>query len=172
MKSDHPGKSFGAIELTVLFFSFLVGVRAQTPRGASSVPQAHATEPSSPNGSDLIQPEELVNVLRSLKSAKPLIMQVGFHVLYAQAHIPGSEYIGPSSSPEGIGQLRKRVESLPRTQFIVLYCGCCPWSKCPNVTPAYKELRSMGFKNVKVLYIASNFGADWVDKGYPVAKER
>jgi hypothetical protein len=28
----------------------------------------------------------------------------------------------------------------------------------------------MGFKNVKVLYIAHNFGADWVDKGYPVAR--
>jgi hypothetical protein len=28
----------------------------------------------------------------------------------------------------------------------------------------------MGFTNVKVLYIVSNFGADWVDKGYPVAK--
>jgi hypothetical protein len=28
----------------------------------------------------------------------------------------------------------------------------------------------MGFTNIKVLYIANNFGADWVDKGYPVAK--
>jgi hypothetical protein len=28
----------------------------------------------------------------------------------------------------------------------------------------------MGFTNVKVLYIADNFGKDWVDKGYPVAK--
>jgi hypothetical protein len=28
----------------------------------------------------------------------------------------------------------------------------------------------MGFTNVKVLYLASNFGVDWVDKGYPVAK--
>jgi hypothetical protein len=28
----------------------------------------------------------------------------------------------------------------------------------------------MGFTNVKVLYIADNFGADWVNKGYPVAK--
>jgi hypothetical protein len=26
----------------------------------------------------------------------------------------------------------------------------------------------MGFTNVKVLYIAQNFGADWVNKGYPV----
>jgi hypothetical protein len=29
----------------------------------------------------------------------------------------------------------------------------------------------MGFSRVKVLYLANNFGADWVDKGYPVAKD-
>jgi thiosulfate/3-mercaptopyruvate sulfurtransferase len=28
----------------------------------------------------------------------------------------------------------------------------------------------MGFTNVKILYIADNFGADWVEKGYPVGK--
>jgi hypothetical protein len=28
----------------------------------------------------------------------------------------------------------------------------------------------MGFTNVKVLYISDNFGTNWVDKGYPVAK--
>jgi len=100
----------------------------------------------------------------------PLVIQVGFRVLYVQAHIPGSEYTGPASSAEGIRQLRKRVEALPRTQSIVLYCGCCPWDKCPNVNPAYNELRAMGFTNVRVLYIADNFGKDWVDKGYPVAK--
>jgi len=31
-------------------------------------------------------------------------------------------------------------------------------------------LRALGFTNVKSLYIANNFGADWVEKGYPVAK--
>jgi hypothetical protein len=30
----------------------------------------------------------------------------------------------------------------------------------------------MGFTNVKVLYLANNFGADWVDKGYPVESSR
>ncbi|HTM42084.1 MAG TPA: hypothetical protein VL177_14290, partial [Terriglobales bacterium] len=75
-----------------------------------------------------------------------------------------------ASSAEGSKELRRRVEGLPRNRFIVLYCGCCPWSHCPNVQPAYKELRSMGFRNVRVLYIESNFGADWVDKGYPVSK--
>jgi hypothetical protein len=26
----------------------------------------------------------------------------------------------------------------------------------------------MGFTNVKALYLADNFGADWADRGYPV----
>lgn len=125
-----------------------------------------ADEPSP----QLIQPAELVKVLQGPESRKPLLIQVGFRTLYEQAHIPGSEYIGPASEAPGLQALHKRVQALPRNRFIVLYCGCCPWSHCPNVRPAYKELREMGFSNVKVLYIASNFGADWVDKGYPVTR--
>jgi hypothetical protein len=30
----------------------------------------------------------------------------------------------------------------------------------------------MGFTRVKALYIADNFGTDWVDKGYPAANTR
>jgi rhodanese-related sulfurtransferase len=105
-----------------------------------------------------------------LKSEKPLMIHVGSHVLYSQAHIPGSEYIGPASSDSALEALRKRVKPLPRNQSIVLYCGCCPWSHCPNIQPADDALHAMGFTNVKVLYIANNFGTDWVDKGYPVAK--
>jgi thiosulfate/3-mercaptopyruvate sulfurtransferase len=59
---------------------------------------------------------------------------------------------------------------MPRTNLIVLYCGCCPWDHCPNVKPADDTLHAMGFTNVKVLYISNNFGTNWVDKGYPVAK--
>jgi len=120
--------------------------------------------------SDLINCEQLDKIVQSAKSEKPLMIQVGSHVLYTQAHIPGSEYIGPGSSESGLQSLRERVESLPRKKFIVLYCGCCPWSHCPNVKTAYDELRSMGFTRMKVLYIPNNFGTDWVEKGYPVAK--
>ncbi len=120
--------------------------------------------------SRLVNPDDLVQILQSAKSEKPLMIQVGSHVLYSQAHIPGSEYIGPAASEDGLQSLRKRVDSLPRNQFIVLYCGCCPWSHCPNIKPADDALRAMRFTNVKVLYIANNFGADWVEKGYPVAK--
>lgn len=120
--------------------------------------------------SQQITPEELVKMLQGPAKQKPLMIQVGSHVLYTEAHIPGSEYIGPASSEAGVQQLRKRVEELPRTKSIVLYCGCCPWSHCPNVKPANDALRAMGFRNVKVLYISDNFGANWVDKGYPTAK--
>jgi len=66
--------------------------------------------------------------------------------------------------------LQARVAPLPRKSFIVLYCGCCPWVRCPNVGPAFKLLRDLGFTNVKVLYLANNLGTDWVDKGYPVER--
>ncbi len=117
-----------------------------------------------------MNPEELVKILQAPKGEKPLMIQVGSHVLYEQAHIPGSEYIGPASYDSGLQQLRKRVEALPRRKFIVIYCGCCPWSHCPNVKPADDALRALGFTNVKVLYIPDNFGANWVAKSYPVAK--
>ncbi len=120
--------------------------------------------------SHLINPDELLKLLQSSKNVKPLIIQVGSHVLYTQAHIPGSEYIGPASSDIALEALRKRVEHLPRNTVIVLYCGCCPWNHCPNVKPADDALHAMGFTKVKVLYIADNFGSDWVEKGYPVAK--
>jgi rhodanese-related sulfurtransferase len=131
---------------------------------------AAAAQATSIPATRLINPEDLVKLLQSSGKDKPLMIQVGSHVLFSQAHIPGSEYIGPASSEAGLQQLRKRVESLPRTTLIVLYCGCCPWSHCPNVKPADDALRTLGFTNVKVLYIADNFGANWVDKGYPVAK--
>ncbi len=115
-----------------------------------------------------IPPEELVRALAG-KGSKPLLLQVGSHMLYVQAHIPGSEYVGAGNTSEGIQTLRQRVASLRKNTYIVLYCGCCPWSHCPNLNPAYETLQQMGFTNVKVLYIANNFGADWVDKGYPVA---
>jgi thiosulfate/3-mercaptopyruvate sulfurtransferase len=133
-------------------------------------PGTTAAQSSATVAPKLIQPEELTNILKSTTGPKPLILQVGFRILYVQAHIPGAEYIGPASKAQGVEHLRERVQDLPRAQFIVLYCGCCPWSKCPNINSAHEELRAMGFRNVKLLYIADNFGKDWLDKGYPVAK--
>lgn len=144
----------------------------QTGHSATSAPETDAESAANllPGSPQLINPEALVNILQSPKAAKPLILNIGPHLLYMQAHIPGSEYIGPSSDSQGMESLLRRVKPLPRNTFIVLYCGCCPWNHCPNVRPAYYQLHKAGFTKVKVLYIADNFGADWVYKGYPTVK--
>jgi hypothetical protein len=153
-----------AVFLTLLLLSILGAAGSLT---AFPVP-ADGGQASSIPAADLIQPAELAKLLQG--SEKPLLIQVGSRVLYEEAHIPGSEYIGPASSPEGREKLRQRLQSVSRTKVIVLYCGCCPWNHCPNVKPAWDLVKSLGFPKAKVLYIGNNFGADWVEKGYPVAK--
>ncbi len=132
----------------------------------------HASPDSelAPGNAQRITPEELAGMLQSPQRQKPVVLNVGPSILYMQAHIPGAEYIGVASDKAGLERLRARVKPLPRNTFVVLYCGCCPWSHCPNVRPAYRELEAMGFSTVKVLYIADSFGRDWVDKGYPTIK--
>lgn len=130
---------------------------AAQPVSTATIPQAA-----------LIQPVALANQIKS--GTAPVILQVGFSVLYAQAHIPGAIYAGPSNNNEGIQNLRKQVKTLARDKPLVIYCGCCPWSMCPNIGAAWKELIAEGFRRVEVLYLADNFGADWVDKGYPVKR--
>jgi thiosulfate/3-mercaptopyruvate sulfurtransferase len=103
-------------------------------------------------------------------SAKPIVLYVGPRFLFAHAHIRGAESIGAALESQALEKLRKRVATLPRNSFIVLYCGCCPWDHCPNIRPAYKELQKMGFTKLKALYLATSFGTDWADKGYPVEK--
>ena len=60
------------------------------------------------------------------------------------------------SHTRGPGDAAQPRRFLPKASFIVLYCGCCPWNHCPNVGPAFKQLRDLGFTNVKVLYMADN----------------
>jgi thiosulfate/3-mercaptopyruvate sulfurtransferase len=133
-------------------------------------PVALAYQAAALPGAELISPEQLAKILQDPKAEKPLVIQVGFHILYLQGHISGSEYQGPASTPEGLKKLQQRVKSLPRSKFIVIYCGCCPWIHCPNVKPAADALGAMGFTNVKVLHLVENFAADWSNKGYPVTK--
>ncbi len=131
---------------------------------------AFAYQASTIPASHLINPDELAKLLAAPKGEKPLLIHVGFHVLYLQGHIPGSEYIGPASDPTALQKLRDRVQSLPRNKFIVIYCGCCPWDHCPNLKPADDALRALGFTNVKALHLPNNIATDWRDKGYPMAK--
>jgi rhodanese-related sulfurtransferase len=112
----------------------------------------------------LIQPPELVARL----SAKPAIFHVGPNVLYRSKHIPSAIYAGPGSKAEGLALLKSAVANLPHDREIVIYCGCCPWDRCPNVSPAMELLKQMGFTNVKALYLPDNFKTNWIDKNYPI----
>jgi rhodanese-related sulfurtransferase len=123
--------------------------------------------PTIPQGV-LIQPAELAAMLKG--GPKPTILQVGFKVMYDEAHIPGAIYGGPGSKDEGITALKEAAASIDKGQEVILYCGCCPWEHCPNVAAAWRTLKELGFSDLKVLYIPKNFGADWVEKGYPVVK--
>ena len=78
--------------------------------------------------------------------------------------------MGAASEEDGVKVLRERVATLHKDRAIVIYCGCCPWSKCPNIAAAYDTLQQLGFTNVKVIYIADDFGTNWVDQGFPTAK--
>lgn len=106
-------------------------------------------------------------MLNTPSARMPLIVQVGSRVFFDQAHIQHSVYAGPASQPAGLHALEQAVAKLPKDAPIVLYCGCCPWDRCPNVGPAWQHLQSLGYTNVKVLYLAHNFGDDWVAMGYP-----
>jgi len=161
--------SFGQRVAAVAALAMLCGLRVHA--ASQWVPPSPASALSIPQ-SQLIQPDELNKLLHAQGAERPLILQVGSHVLFAEAHIQGAEYAGPGSQDAGLQQLQARVGPLPRKTFIVIYCGCCPWNRCPNVGPAYKVLTEMGFNHVKVLYLADNFGADWADKGFPVETGR
>src|SRR5208283_458830 len=173
MKTYRYFAAFAFLTLSLSCFAFAqepvlfdgtnpVVLSFQAASGQSAVPSDDAIPRA-----QLITPEELAKSLQSAKQ-KPLVLQVGPHALYAQAHIPGAEYMGAASSDAGQQKLRERVKALPHNTAIVIYCGCCPWGHCPNMHPAYQQLRALGFTNVKALYIADNFGTDWVSQGYPV----
>jgi rhodanese-related sulfurtransferase len=119
---------------------------------------------------DLIEPAQLAPRLKGPPAARPIVYYVGFGVLYRSKHIPGAEFVGPASKQEGLQALREAALKHPRSQEIVIYCGCCPWDNCPNMRPAFQTLKEMGFVNLKALDIPERLGDDWTAKGFPIVK--
>jgi hypothetical protein len=133
-----------------------------------TVRAADASQPW--KSSDLMTPEQLNAELPAVKAGKIVLIHVGFEVMYRMGHIPGSQYAGPAANAQGLEALKKLVAKLPRNQKIVIYCGCCPWDDCPNIRPAFRALKEMGFTNFKVLNIPSRLGSDWTAKGFPTVQ--
>lgn len=117
-------------------------------------------EPWTPN--QLMETTTLANMIKSNKVANTEIISIG-----PDAIIKGSVNIGATMSNENIKKLKNYLKNIPREKEVVLYCGCCPFNICPNIRPAFKTLKEMGFKNPKLLNIPKNIKVDWLDKNFP-----
>jgi hypothetical protein len=120
--------------------------------------------------SQTIQPADLARELAEKNETPPTVVYVGFRTLFAGGHIPGASFHGSASTEQGLAELKKWAESLPHSANLVIYCGCCPFERCPNIRPAFTALNNTGFKRLRVLVLPTNFASDWVDKGFPIQK--
>lgn len=113
----------------------------------------------------LLAPSELNKTLNNPKAPQPIIYSIGY-----QDIVKNSIDIGAGQDKENQKKLKQKLSKLPKDANIVIYCGCCPFDRCPNVRPVFKILNDMGFKNHKLLNIPQNIKVDWIDKGYAVKK--
>ena len=119
----------------------------------------------------VLEAAELVRQLGNSKGGTaPAIVYVGFRTLFAGGHVPRASFHGTASKKEGLAELKKWAGALPRSTNVIIYCGCCPFDRCPNIRPAYKAVEDLGFTHVRVLVLPTSFAADWVEKGYPIEK--
>lgn len=81
--------------------------------------------------------------------------------------VEGSLQIGATAEKENLDKLRHYLNDVPKSKEVVIFCGCCPFDRCPNIRPAFTLLNDMGFKNAKLLDIPQNIKVDWLDKDYP-----
>ena len=139
---------------------------------ASVISAMGAAAPTSDPWTDsqTIQAADFAHELANASKERPTILYVGFRTLFAGGHIPGATFHGTASTEEGLAEMKKWAATLPRSTNLVIYCGCCPLEKCPNIRPAYTALHEMGFVNLRVLVLPTSFAKDWVEKNYPYEK--
>jgi thiosulfate/3-mercaptopyruvate sulfurtransferase len=148
--------SFPAL-LFLLAVAFFSAVRIRGEEKKSSDPWS---------SSQTLQAADLAGELAGKNGTPPTVVYVGFRTLFAGGHIPEASFHGTASTEQGLGELKKWADGLPRSTNLVIYCGCCPFEKCPNIRPAFTALNGMGFKKLRVLILPTNFATDWVGKGY------
>ncbi len=164
----HQKKSI-VIFISFLTFCLLLPACSKAQKKTSDTKEVQITKSDPWTENDIIMPETLNAELKS-NIEKPMIIQMGFKMLYDQSHIPGAIFAGPAFKNDGIEALKETLQNVDRNKNIVLYCGCCKWVDCPNIRPAFKTVSEMGFKNAKVLYLKNTFMINWVNKGYPAAQ--
>ncbi|MCX6246809.1 MAG: rhodanese-like domain-containing protein [Bacteroidetes bacterium] len=134
---------------SLLFFFILGGASAQSTR---------------PWTQDQLQdPEALANILRNKSAKQPLIFNIG-----PMENIKGATSIGPTKDKSNLDKLRKALATVPKDKTVIIYCGCCPFRVCPNISPAFELLKEMKFTNPRLLNLEHNLKSNWIDQGYPM----
>ncbi|WP_342329190.1 rhodanese-like domain-containing protein [Pedobacter sp. FW305-3-2-15-E-R2A2] len=113
--------------------------------------------------SQLMKPETLVKMIRGGQKVK--IYNIG-----VVQNIKGAVNMGAASEKENLKKFAQALKGLPANTALVVYCGCCPMDKCPNIRPAFQLLNDLKFKNARLLELPVNVKTDWIDKGYPLAE--
>ncbi|WP_423148960.1 rhodanese-like domain-containing protein [Rubrolithibacter danxiaensis] len=148
-----------------LLFSFLILTASIAI--AQTIPTLQAPHQHDPwTAEDLIEPSQLAALMKDDKAAKPLIFNIG------QVNaIKGARSTGPVKEAQNLEDFKKTLQSLSKETPIVFYCGCCPFGKCPNIRPAFKAVKELGFTNAHLLNLPTNIKVDWIEKGYPLEQE-
>ena len=158
---------FGAALLAFVFGAaaclFAVAANSGPSRRAAQSPKSEPWTTA-----ETVEPAALAKELSS--GDKPRVVCVAPHFLYEGGHIAGASFRGPGSTPQGLDDLKKWAGAIPKSTNLVVYCGCCPLTHCPNLRPAFEALHAMGFSHLRVLLLPTNFYTDWAAKGYATEK--
>ncbi|MGZ3872268.1 MAG: rhodanese-like domain-containing protein [Mucilaginibacter sp.] len=111
----------------------------------------------------LLAPAALAADLKDKDLKSPLIFNIG-----AVEDIKGVRHIGAVNTTGNLESFKHAIAGLSKTTEVVIYCGCCPFAKCPNIRPAFNELKKEGFTNIKVLDLPVNLKTNWIAYGYPL----
>jgi thiosulfate/3-mercaptopyruvate sulfurtransferase len=141
---------------TKKIFTFLIGVFL-----IFGFQRCSAQQPENWTKDQLIEPATLAKTIETNKDI-PLIYCVGPGVV-----IPHSINIGMTNNESNLQKFKDTLLNVPRSADIVIYCGCCPFARCPDVRPAIEALKEMKFTNYHLLDLPNNIKTDWIAKGYP-----
>ena len=111
----------------------------------------------------LKDPAVLAATLADSKASQPVVFNIG-----PVEQIKGAIAIGPANNKDNLEKLKQQLAKLSKDKEVIIYCGCCPFRRCPNVRPAFELLLRMKFKNAKLLNLPTNLNDDWISKGYPL----
>jgi hypothetical protein len=149
------------ISLLLISFSIFPEVSA-TAQPTQNIPQS-LDKKDNWMPKDLIQPSDLAALLNNKKAKQPVIFNIG-----VVEDILGAKNVGAASKKENLDKLKENLKRVPKSSLVVIYCGCCPFNKCPNIRPAFSMIKGMGFSKGKLLNIPVNLKQNWISQGYPM----